>query len=440
MFDTPLLLMASANASATKRVVTNSQRSTLGRSQSAASGLVGPRTAPYEGTHSMDTDSLYPQQQHQHQQQQHYQANLLPPQAHYRRDSSSSSSGGLGAFLRQHSVGSLGSSHYNPAGNSSSSASSSSAAAGAAGAAKRQRNSFSQMLTSLESELQSGELGGLNSGSSSSSTGLGGTEQYGRSGIGGAANPTSSHLQLFNRPGFCSTLREFAHELQHSSRGLSSNLGSSSEQSGAHGLNLLHTTAVRRRSSLSELYNAARRRSSLSDLIQCLGPIGGQQNGHSSSAAAAAGADASSSDMNGYSSSAANMSLSASGRKRSRAELDFDNPSSSRNMSFGLGLSSGTGSSNNWGLDGAVGAMLRPSIISALTSLNEEHAQQSSGSAAAGADGGDSSGVQRQCSITDWMDGESLHHYYWHCYYQLCWCLVNNSALCSVGGRLSGAS
>jgi hypothetical protein len=357
----------------------------------------------------MDTDSLYMPQQHQHQQQQHYQANLLPPQPHFRRDSSSSSSGGLSAFLRQHSVGSLGNSHYNPAGNSSSSA---------AGAAKRQRNSFSQMLTSLESELQSGDALGLGS-SSSSSAGLS-AQQYGRSGIGGAANPNSSHLQLFNRPGFCSTLREFAHELQHSSRGLSGNLGSSSEQSGAHGLNLLHTTAVRRRSSLSELYNAARRRSSLSDLIQSLGgPIGQpqpQQNGHSSAAAAAAGADAASSDMNGYSSGVANMSLSASGRKRSRAELDFDNPSSSRNMSFGLGISSGSGSSNNWGLD-TVGAMLRPSIISALTSLNEEHAQQSSGSGSAGADGsssGDSSGVQRQCSITDWMDGEALTNHYAH--------------------------
>eukprot|EP00953_Heterococcus_sp_UTEX-ZZ885_P033617 17469-Heterococcus_DN1.PRE.1 len=270
------------------------------------------------------------------------------------------------------------------------------------------------MLTSLESELQSGDALGLGS-SSSSSTGLGG-QQYGRSGIGGAANPNSSHLQLFNRPGFCSTLREFAHELQHSSRGLSGNLGSSSEQSGAHGLNLLHTTAVRRRSSLSELYNAARRRSSLSDLIQSLGgPVGQQQNGHSGTAAAA-GADAAGSDMNGYSSGAANMSLSASGRKRSRAELDFDNPSSSRNMSFGLGISSGTGGSNNWGLD-TVGAMLRPSIISALTSLNEEHAQQSSssgsgsGSGSAGADGsssGDCSGAQRQCSITDWMDGYYL--------------------------------
>jgi hypothetical protein len=357
----------------------------------------------------MDTDSLYMPQHHhqQQQQQQHYQANLLPPQPHFRRDSSSSSSGGLSAFLRQHSVGSLGNSHYNPGGNSSSAA--------AAGAAKRQRNSFSQMLTSLESELQSGDALGLGGSSSSSSAGLGG-QQYGRSGIGGAANPNSSHLQLFNRPGFCSTLREFAHELQHSSRGLSGNLGSSSEQSGAHGLNLLHTTAVRRRSSLSELYNAARRRSSLSDLIQSLGgPAGQQQNGHSSAAAAAAGTDAAGSDMNGYSSGAANMSLSASGRKRSRAELDFDNPSSSRNMSFGLGISSGTGSSNNWGLD-TVGAMLRPSIISALTSLNEEHAQQSSssgsgsGSGSAGADGGssgDSSGAQRQCSITDWMDGKA---------------------------------
>jgi hypothetical protein len=186
-----------------------------------------------------------------------------------------------------------------------------------------ERSSFCAMIASLEEQLQ----------------------QYGNC---PGETPTSVP-PLFTQPRFTPQIRELAHELQSSTCGFSAHqVEKGSGRGPMVGLELLHTTAVRRRSSLTELCELTQRRGSLSNLMQ------------------------------GVFSS--NKTL---GKKRSRSNMESeDQILATENKSF----------------EGILGASLRPSIISAFSLLQN------------GTEDCDSSSLDSNfpVQIQDWMNGYYL--------------------------------